>query len=182
MVGDGLHWSRVVGGAGRRGWRVLLVAGGSGYWFIVVWASSLAMFVSSSWVVVVVMLWWGRGLVLCFVVVSCQLPHGRLPSSCVASSSVVVTVLQSSVCVSSMTTNDNIDVIRRLVATSLSVMWHLFPSLKNGLGGGGCEHSPRRSLTSSSVIVVCLIVGNDEVAPASCVNRGGGEVRNETHL
>jgi len=98
MVGDGLHWSRVVGGAGRCGWRVLLVAGGGGYWFIVVWASSLAMFVSSSWVVVVVVLWWGRGLVLCFVVVSCQLPRGRLPSSCIASSSVVVTVLQSLVC------------------------------------------------------------------------------------
>jgi len=97
-VGDGLHWSRVVGGAGRRGWRVLLVAGGGGYWFIVVWALSLAMFMSSSWVVVVIVLWWGCGLVLCFVIVLCQLPRGRLPSSCVALSSVVVTVLQSLVC------------------------------------------------------------------------------------
>jgi len=69
-----------------------------------------------------------------------------------------------------------------LVATSPSAMWHLFLSLKNGLGGGGCEHSPWHSLTSLSVVVVCLIVGNNEVAPASCVNRGGREVRNETHL
>ena len=69
-----------------------------------------------------------------------------------------------------------------LVAMSPTATWHLFPSLKNGLGGGGCEHSPRRSLTSSSIVVMCLIVGNDEVAPASCVNRGGGEVKNETHL
>jgi len=107
MVGDGLHWSRVVGGTGRRGWRVLLVAGGSGYWFIVVWASSLAMFVSSSWVVVIVVLWWGRGLLLCFIIMSCQLPHGRLLSSCIASSSIMVTVLQSLVCVSSMMTNDD---------------------------------------------------------------------------
>jgi len=73
-------------------------------------------------------------------------------------------------------------IVRCLVATSPLVMWHLILILKNRLGGGGCEHSPGHYLTSSSVVVMCLIVGNDKVAPASCVNRGGGEVRNETHL
>ena len=31
-----------------------------------------------------------------------------------------------------------------------------------------------RCLTSSSVVVACLIAGNDDVVPASRVNRGGG--------
>ena len=94
VVGAGHHSLRVVVGTGRHSLRVLLVAGGGGYWFIIAWALSLAMFVSSSWVVVVVALWWGCGLVLCFIIVLCQLPRGWLPSSRVASSSVMVIVLE----------------------------------------------------------------------------------------
>ena len=52
-----------------------------------------ASIVSSSWVVIIVVLWWGGGLVLCFVIVSCWLSHGRLLSSCIASLSVVVIVM-----------------------------------------------------------------------------------------
>jgi len=70
-------------------------------------------------------------------------------------------------------------VIHRSVATSPSAAWYLIPMLKNGLGGGdvsahqgvgrhGC------CLTSSSIVVTCLIAGNNDVVPASCVNRGGG--------
>jgi len=51
--------------------------------------------------------------------------------------------------------------------------------LKNGLGGGDVSAHQGvgrrgRCLTSSSVVVTCLIAGNDDVVPASRVNRGGG--------
>jgi len=85
----------------------VLVEGDSGRWlplikgvvvhlgpFIngVVWVLSWASIVSTSWVVVVIALWLGHGLAMCFVVVSCRLSHGWLPSSHVALSSAVVVV------------------------------------------------------------------------------------------
>jgi len=94
-------------GTGPHSLRVLLVAWGSGNWFIIAWALSLAMFMLSSWVVVVIVLWWGHGLVFCFVVMLCQLLHDWLPLSHIALLSIVVIVLQSSVCVSLMTMNDD---------------------------------------------------------------------------
>ena len=59
----------------------------------------VASIMSLSWVVIVVVaLWCGRGLVLCFVVMSDQLSHGQLPLSRVAWSSIVVVVFWSLVC------------------------------------------------------------------------------------
>jgi len=65
------------------------------------------------------------------------------------------------------------------VAMSLSATWYLIPMLKNGLGGGDVSAHQgigRRGhcLTSSSVVVACLIAGNNDMVPASRVNRGGG--------
>jgi len=71
-------------------------------------------------------------------------------------------------------------VVCRSVAMSPLATWYLIPMLKNGLRGGdvsahqGVGHRGH-CLTVSSVIVACLIAGNDNVVPASRVNRGGGE-------
>ena len=70
-------------------------------------------------------------------------------------------------------------VIHHSIAMSPSAMWYLIPMLKNGLGGGdvsahqGVGHRGC-CLTLLSIIVMCLIAGNDDVVPASRVNRGGG--------
>jgi len=73
----------------------LFVEGDCGCWLRVVVDAG----VSSSWVVVVVVtLWCSRGLVLCFVVVSDQLLHSRLPLSRIAWSSIMVIGFRSLVC------------------------------------------------------------------------------------
>jgi len=65
-------------------------------------------------------------------------------------------------------------VICCLVATSPTAMWHLIPMFKNELGGGdvsahlGIGHRGRCCISHS------CHVGNNNVAPSSHVNRGGG--------